>query len=147
MKIKCLLLTTVSTAVLVTPLWGADWSSEDIKVAQIQFQQQTQTATISLDFHDLRQPHWLNITSLSPGTKLKGRIELNGKLIQQLNSHSPKLNISSYLSKGENILKISGEYAPANTSVEVQLNGPHTQVSQRTGGDGHFQQTLIVEVQ
>lgn len=147
MNRKRLLLTTFSTAVLVTPLLVTAWHSENIKAAQAQIQQQTQTATISLAFRDLRQPHWLSVSSLSPGTKLQGRIELNGKLIQQLNSHSTKIDISSHLSKGENILKISGEYAPANTSVEVQFIGPHTQVSQRTSGDGHLQQTLIVEVQ
>ena len=106
--------------------------------------QQEQTAALAVDRSDLSTPLWLKVQTVD--SELSGAIELNGKLLQSLNPKDNKVNLAPYLHQGRNVVKISGQYYPPHGSVQLELLGPQTQVSQQTSGDGDFQQTLMIEV-
>lgn len=106
--------------------------------------QQEQTVGLEMDRSDLSTPLWLKVEA--GDSELTGSIELNGKLLQSLNPKGNKFNLAPYLNQGRNIIKISGQYYPPQGSVQLELLGPQTQVSQQTSGDGDFQQTLMIEV-
>ena len=106
--------------------------------------QQEQTVGLEIDRSDLSTPLWLKVKAVD--SELNGVIELNGKLFQSLNPREHKVNLAPYLHQGTNVVKISGQYYPSHGSVQLELLGAGTQVSQQTSGDGDFQQKLMIEV-
>lgn len=142
MKLNPWSLATMSTVLLMATL---SYLPGELSRAGA-LKQQQQNAALQLDSSDLSHPLWLNIQALSPTSELTGAIELNGKLLQPLKRSGNQLNLAPYLQQGRNLLKISGQYSPPNGRVQLELLGAQTQVSQQTSGDGHLQQTLMIEV-
>ncbi|MBW4538452.1 MAG: hypothetical protein KME43_04815 [Myxacorys chilensis ATA2-1-KO14] len=106
---------------------------------------QNQTTTINLDSTELKTPCILEV-SATANTELSGTITVNGKIIRQFRKQGATLNLSPYLSRGKQTIKILGRYAPAQSSVQVQFTGLGTQISQQTGGNGVLTQTLVINV-
>jgi hypothetical protein len=142
MNINNLVFATVATAILAMAVPIAPYDSGAVDASQ--GDRQTQATTISLNSDDLRQPHFLRVSTAA--AQLNGRIELDGKLVQTLKNSRVQIDLSPKLTQGRHILSISGEYRPTNASVQIELIGPNTQVSQQTAGSGSINQTLIIEV-
>lgn len=104
----------------------------------------TQHNSFNLNAANLSQPHILSIKT--SGNQLTGQITVNGKLIKRLNKNSENINISPFLSVGEQTVKISARYAPASSSVNVGLSGPGTNVLQQNSGNGILNYTMDVTV-
>ncbi len=104
----------------------------------------TQHTVFNLNAANLSQPHILSIKT--SGNQLTGEITVNGKLIKRLNKNSENINISPFLSVGEQTVKISARYAPASSSVNVGLSGPGTNVLQQNSGNGILNYTMDVTV-
>jgi hypothetical protein len=143
MSLKILLLAIAYNAVLAAavPIKIHHWSFVDAAPLK----QQTQETMISLESEQLRHPHFLSVSSLAKGTQLTGQIKLNGKYIKKLDNNI-KINLAPFLKRGKHTIAISGSYRPVRDSVEVSFSGPNTQVSQQSGGNGYFNQILIIEV-
>jgi len=107
---------------------------------------QTNETVISLDADKLGQSYILRV-SAPKGTQLVGQITLRNKVIKRFASNQAVLNLSPYLLRGRQTLKIAGTYKPAQSSVKVEFSGPGTVLSQETGGSGKLDQTLVVSVQ
>jgi hypothetical protein len=125
----------VTTTLLMAPI-------STLAYQQIFQSQQTSTSVMTID---KRFPHVLRVNLPPNITQLTGRIELDGKVIKTLKAHPIEINLSPYLTRGKHILKISGRYFPANASVQVQVIGANTRISQQTAGSGSLNQTIIVE--
>ena len=104
----------------------------------------TQHNSFNLNAANLSQPHILSIKT--SGNQLTGEITVNGKLVKRLNKNSENINISPFLSVGEQTVKISARYAPASSSVNVGLSGPGTNVLQQNSGNGILNYTMDVTV-
>ena len=104
----------------------------------------TQHNSFNLNAANLSQPHMLSIKT--SGNQLTGEITVNGKLVKRLNKNSENINISPFLSVGEQTVKISARYAPASSSVNVGLSGPGTNVLQQNSGNGILNYTMDVTV-
>ncbi len=100
--------------------------------------------SFNLNAANLRKPHILSINT--SGNQLRGEITVNGKLVKRLNTNSENINISPFLSVGEQTVKISARYAPASSSVNVGLSGPGTNVTQQNSGNGILNYTMDVTV-
>ena len=107
--------------------------------------EQVQSSTISIDAGDLGQPHILSVSI--PSGYIDGEIELNGRVLSQLTDRDTRIDLAPHLSRGRNLLKISGTYKPERTTVTVELAGSQTQVTQQTAGNGRLNQIIILEVQ
>ena len=101
---------------------------------------------INLDSANLGQPYILSVSATS-GTQLTGQITINGTVVKDLKDSSVELDVSPLLPKGTQTIKITGNYQPVESSVEIKLSGPGIEVSQQTSGNGIIDQTLIVNVQ
>lgn len=144
MNFKILAIATFFSAVLVTPLTPI--AGETIFAETTQIKQQQQETTINLSLEDLRQPHYLKITTSSTTTRISGKVELNGKLLQYLTKNSSSINLSSLLKPGTNVVKISGQYSPVDANINTEFVGNNTQITQQAGGSGYLSQKLIFEV-
>ena len=107
-------------------------------------QEQVQSSTISIDVAGLGQPHILAVSI--PRGYIDGEIELNGRVLRHLKDRDTRIDLSSRLLRGRNIIKISGTYNPEHASVTVELAGPQTQVTQQTAGNGILNQIIILKV-
>ena len=103
------------------------------------------SSTISIDAADLEQPHILSVSI--PRGYLEGKIELNGRVLSQLTDRDTRIDLSPHLSRGRNVIKISGTYNPERAKVTVELAGSQSQVTQQTAGNGKLNQIIILEVQ
>jgi hypothetical protein len=106
---------------------------------------QHQTTILNIDATKLRTPHILRV-SVPAGTKLTGKILINGKVIKSLAQQGTAVNLSPYLFKGKNTIEILGHYTPAQSAPQVNFSGLGTQVSQQSGGNGILKQTLVINV-
>jgi hypothetical protein len=106
---------------------------------------QKSSSSVSLRAVDIRQPHILKIDS--SGTQFVGKVTIDGKVVKKLDSKTSSINLSPYLSVGEHTVEISGRYSPASSSIKVELNGPGTNVTQQSSGNGvvNHSMTVIVE--
>jgi hypothetical protein len=104
-----------------------------------------QKATISVKKENLGQPHMLKINS--GGSKLKGEIVMNNQVIQEINDNKLEINLSPYLSKGEQILKVRGKYEPASSTVDLELSSPENNTIQQSSGTGKLDYQLTFNVQ
>jgi hypothetical protein len=125
----------VTSTLLMTPI-------STLAYQQIFQSQQTSTSVITID---QRFSPILRVNLPPSITQLTGQIELDGKVIKTLKAHPIEINLSPHLTRGRHILKISGRYFPANASVQVEVIGATTRISQQTGGSGSLNQTIIVE--
>ncbi len=106
---------------------------------------QKSSSSVSLRAVDVRQPHILKIDS--SGTQFVGKVTINGKVVKKLDSKISEINLSPYLSVGEHTVEISGRYSPASSSIEVELKGPSTNVTQQSSGNGIVNHSMSVTVQ
>lgn len=110
-----------------------------------------QQTIINLNLADLEKPYVLSVKTDSPEAQLIGKIKIDRDGIP-LQSTIPLLgtetilDLSIHLSKGRNIIKISGNYIPKNASVTTKLLGASTQVSQTIGGNGKLMHIMIIDV-
>ncbi len=108
--------------------------------------QSMQMSTISLQQQGLKTPCLLSILPSSAITNLQGKVLLNGKIIDRLNTTEKNLDLSSQLKRGSNQLIITGKYFPVDSTVSIHLQGLNTEVNQQTGGNGLLNQMLVIEV-
>jgi hypothetical protein len=141
---KILAIATLCSAVLVTPLTSI--AGQTIFATTTQIKQQEQETTINLSLEDLRQPHYLKITTSGSATRISGKVELNGKLLQTLTSSGTSINLSPLLKPGTNVVKISGQYTPVDANINTEFVGNNTQITQQAGGSGYLSQKLIFVV-
>lgn len=113
--------------------------------SQVSNNSNIQTNSLSISVANLKQPHILKINS--PNAKLQGEIRINGKVVRRLNSKQSSINLSPYLSRGQQKVEVSGRYTPATASVSVQMNSPDSNISQQTSGNGTLNYTLDLNVQ
>lgn len=106
---------------------------------------QYQRSTLNVDAASLSQPHILSINSSA--TQLKGEILVDGKVVKKLNKNSSEVNLSPYLSIGQHNVEITARYSPPTSGVNVQINGPGTNVAQQNSGDGALNYKIDVNVQ
>ncbi|MBR8838630.1 MAG: hypothetical protein DSM106950_32675 [Stigonema ocellatum SAG 48.90 = DSM 106950] len=104
----------------------------------------TQHNSFNLNAANLSQPHILSINT--SGNQLTGEIAVNGKVVKRLSKNSEQINLSRFLSVGAQRVKISARYAPASSSVNVELSGPGTNVTQQNSGNGILNYTMDVTV-
>ena len=108
-------------------------------------QPQVQSSTISIPAVTLSQPYLLTV-SLSRG-ELDGVIELNGRVLQQLQDRETRVDLAPHLFRGRNTLQVWGNYHPHQASVRVELAAPQAQVTQQSSGNGQLSQTIILLVE
>lgn len=106
---------------------------------------QKSSSSVSLRAVDVRQPHILKINSL--GTQFVGKVSIDGKVSKKLDSKTSEINLSPYLSVGEHTVEISGRYSPVSSSIQVELKGPGTNVTQQSSGNGVVNHTMTVTVE
>ena len=106
---------------------------------------QYQRSTLNVDAASLSQPHILSINSSA--TQLRGEILVDGKVVKKLNKNSSEINLSPYLSVGQHNVEITARYSPPTSGVNVQINGPGTNVAQQNSGDGALNYKIDVNVQ
>lgn len=106
---------------------------------------QYQRSTLNVDAASLSQPHILSINSSA--TQLRGEILVDGKVVKKLNKNSSEVNLSPYLSIGQHNVEITARYSPPTSGVNVQINGPGTNVAQQNSGDGALNYKIDVNVQ
>jgi hypothetical protein len=104
-----------------------------------------QESTISLSSVNLKEPQTLKISS--SGTKLKGEISINGKVVQSLDKNQSEINLSPYLSTGKQKVEIKANYTPASADVSVEMSGSGSNISQQTSGNGTLNYILNLTVQ
>lgn len=121
-------------------------SSSSQSVNQSSSSSQSGILEINLNSANLGQPYILSISATS-GTQLTGQITINGTVFKDLKDSSVEVDVSPLLAKGTQTIKITGNYQPVESSVEIKLSGPGIEVSQQTSGNGIIDQTLIVNVQ
>jgi hypothetical protein len=106
---------------------------------------QLQSTSFDLRREDLKQAYWLSIRA-SSGTRLRGRIQLNGRVIQTLNGSSTIVNLAPYLRLGRQEVAIKGNYTPPEATVLLELKNDRTQIRQQSSGDGSLNQILMINV-
>ena len=103
-----------------------------------------QHSSLNLSAVDLRQPHILSINT--SGSQLTGEVIVNGKVVKRLTKSREQINLSPLLSVGKHTVKISARYSPTSSSVNVELSGPGTSISQQNSGNGVLKSTMDVSV-
>ncbi|MDY6900731.1 MAG: hypothetical protein SWZ49_22030 [Cyanobacteriota bacterium] len=103
-----------------------------------------QRGQVSLSGANLSQPHLLIIETSA--TQLNGKIIVNGKVVQNLNSKKTEIDLSRYLSVGEHKVEISANYTPPMSPIKVELNAPNSNVTQETSGNGRLNYQLDISV-
>lgn len=121
-------------------------SSSSQSVNKSSSSSQSGVLEINIDSANLAQPYILSVSATS-GTQLTGQITINGTVVKDLKDSSVEIDVSPLLAKGTQTIKITGNYQPVESSVEIKLSGPGIEVSQQTSGNGIIDQTLIVNVQ
>jgi hypothetical protein len=80
-------------------------------------------------------------------TQLTGQVNINGRVIKQLNNNNNQFNLSPYLSFGKNIIEILASYSPSLSLIEVAFLGIDSKIVQHTRGSGVLKYTLTVVVE
>jgi hypothetical protein len=104
-----------------------------------------QESSVHLSQANLKQPHILSIHT--SGLQLQGYITHNGKVIQQICGRRFQINLSPYLSRGKNGVRISARYFPKSSSVTVAFRGTGVNVNQQTSGSGILNYVLNLSVE
>ena len=103
-----------------------------------------QSNTLSLNRTDLKEPHILSIKT--SGQQITGKIIVNDKLVRQIRGNKVEFDLSPHLSVGENLVKINARHTPASSTVDVEMNGPGTTVSQQNSGNGVVNSNMKIVV-
>lgn len=104
-----------------------------------------QKTSLNLSAANLSKPHLLSIHTSD--AQMTGEITVNGKVVKQIsNEKNVNIDLSRYLSVGEQKVEISARYNPPSSSVSVELNGPGTNVTQQNSGNGALNYTMDVSV-
>jgi hypothetical protein len=125
---------------LVSTLWPVTLMGQSIT-------RQMQTSSINLALSDLKSPHILKVKTSESSAQMTGKILFNGKFIQSLKTQVTQLNLSPLLRRGENVITVSGQYRPQNTTVTVELIGTKNQIRQEMSGAGVLNQEIVIEVE
>lgn len=104
-----------------------------------------QSDSINISAANRKQPHILKINS--SGTKIRGTIKINGKIVRRLNGKQSQINLSPYLTRGQKKVEISGSYTPATASVNIEMKSNDNNITQQTSGDGNINYTLNLNVE
>lgn len=104
-----------------------------------------QRSSLSLSAANLKQPQILKINAQN--ARLQGEIAVNGKVVKRLNNNSSELDLSPYLSVGQQKVEISAQYSPSTAAVNVEVQGSGNNISQQTSGSGTLNYTLDLNVQ
>ncbi|BAZ17296.1 hypothetical protein NIES4071_91740 [Calothrix sp. NIES-4071] len=104
-----------------------------------------QRSSLNLSATNLKQPQILKINASH--ARLQGEISVNGKVVQRLNDNTTELNLSPYLSVGQQKVEISARYSPSTAAVSVEVQGSGNNISQQTSGTGTVNYTLDLSVQ
>lgn len=107
--------------------------------------QQSQSSMINLSANSLRQPCILSITSTNNAI-LTGQITLGSRVIRKFRGSRNFLDLSPYLSRGINNIKISGYYQPVQSQVKIEFSAPNNKISQQISGNGKLSQSLVLSV-
>ncbi|BAZ08312.1 hypothetical protein NIES4071_01170 [Calothrix sp. NIES-4071] len=113
--------------------------------SQISSNSDIQRNSLNINAADLKQPHILKINSSN--AKLQGQIKINGKVVRRLKNNQSEINLSPYLSRGQQKVEISGSYTPVTASVTVEMKSADNNISQQTSGNGILNYTLDLNVQ
>ncbi|BAY43260.1 hypothetical protein SAMD00079811_08390 [Scytonema sp. HK-05] len=104
-----------------------------------------QKSSLTLSAANLSKPHILSINT--SGAQMTGEITVNGKVVKQIsNDKNVNIDLSRYLSVGEQKVEISARYNPPSSSVSVELSGPGTNVTQQNSGNGALNYSMDVSV-
>ena len=104
-----------------------------------------QKSSLTLSAANLSKPHILSINT--SGAQMTGEITVNGKVVKQIsNDKNVNIDLSRYLSVGEQKVEISARYNPPSSSVKVELSGPGTNVTQQNSGNGALNYSIDVSV-
>ena len=104
-----------------------------------------QSSTLTLSKANLSEPHILSVKT--SGKRLIGKIIINdGELVKQLSGNQVEVDLSPYLSVGENTVEINTRYTPASSTVDIEMNGPQTNVSQQNSGNGVLSSEMKIMV-
>jgi hypothetical protein len=87
------------------------------------------------------------LVNLIFSTELRGQIVVDGKVVKKLNNKSSEINLSPYLSMGQHNVEITARYSPPTSGVNIQINGPGTNVTQQNSGEGALNYKIDVNVQ
>ena len=104
----------------------------------------SQESTLSLKRVDLNEPHMLSIQT--SGKRLIGKIVVNDELVKQLRGDRVEFDLSPYLSVGENTVEINARYTPSSSTVDIEMKGPQTNVSQQNSGNGTISSNINIMV-
>ncbi|AFZ02510.1 hypothetical protein [Calothrix sp. PCC 6303] len=105
----------------------------------------SQKTAITIKAENMNQPHVLVINS--NGSKLEGEIIMNSKVIQKFDNNNLEVNLSPYLSKGQQILEVRGKYEPASSIVNLELNSSGNNTIQQSSGTGKLDYQVALNVQ
>ncbi len=141
MSLRPLVLAAILTGVLFGMVSGY---THEIK-AIAQSARSIQSSEINLNFSELNQPLWLEITGLN-GSQVQGQVKLNGQVIKTIKGSSNQVDLSNYLRRGNYEVTVQGNYSPSQGSVLINLKGKNIQVMQEIGGNGLLDQQLNLEV-
>lgn len=103
-----------------------------------------QQTTIGLNSSNLKFPYILKVSAVK--ARLIGTIKLNGKIIRNIDSNSEEINLSPYLSKGNNVVEIVGNYSPSSSSIKVEFSGYGAAIDQQTSGSGTLKHRMNISV-
>ena len=104
-----------------------------------------QRSSLSMSSENLKQPQILKINA--PSARLQGEISVNGKVVQRLKDSNNELNLSPYLSVGQQKVEISAQYSPSTAAVSVEIEGSGNNISQKTSGTGNVNYSLDLNIQ
>lgn len=107
--------------------------------------QEDESTVININSANLKRPYTITI-SAHPGTYFTGHITLNNQIVKTFAGNKATMNLSPCLSKGRHTIQVSANFRPATSSVEIELSGPETKVTQATGGNGTIRHTMIIDV-
>ncbi|WP_241392730.1 hypothetical protein [Rippkaea orientalis] len=108
---------------------------------------QEQSTSVNLSLSDLESPCILSISSSKSETQLTIEISLNDQLIKSFTGHDNRMDLSPYLTAGQQRILISGNYSPSNASIKIKLQGKNTYINQEIAGTGQLRQQLIFNIQ
>ncbi len=100
--------------------------------------------SVSLNTINLSQPHILKIKT--SGHDLAGNIILNNKVIQEIKGRYAEINLSPFLSSGQQKLEISANCSPVDSVISLELDAPNTHVSQQSNSNGKLNASLNITV-
>lgn len=146
MNSRVLFLSTFCSAFLIASTTAMSQNSTNISISQNNNGGGSQSIGIDIESENLGQPYILSI-SAPQDTQITGQITRNDQVIHVLSGNQVSINLSPLLSEGSQIFKISGDYKPTDSSIQIEVSGSSTRVSQQASGNGKLDQALVIEVE